>query len=85
MSGVYGGELDPMPMMEMFDRGVQLRMGQAHVKRWVDDILPLLLDDADPLGAGDLATHSLPLSEAPHGYEIFQKKQDDCIKVILQP
>jgi hypothetical protein len=64
-----------MPMMEMFDRGVQLRMGHAHVKRWVDDILPLALDDADPLGTKDLATHLLPLDEAPHGYEMLQKKQ----------
>ena len=85
ISGVYGGEADPMPMMEIFDRGAQLRMGQAHVRRWVDDILPLLHDDADPLGTEDLATHLLPLDEAPHGYEIFQKKQDACIKVLLQP
>ena len=47
--------------------------------------MPLLLDDADPLGAGDLATHSLPLAQAAHGYEIFQKKQDNCVKVILAP
>jgi threonine dehydrogenase-like Zn-dependent dehydrogenase len=85
ISGVYGGEADPMPMMEIFDRGAQLRMGQAHVKRWVDEIIPLLQDDADPLGTEDLATHLLPLDEAPHGYEIFQKKQDNCIKVLLQP
>jgi threonine dehydrogenase-like Zn-dependent dehydrogenase len=83
--GVYGGEIDPMPMMEMFDRGVQLRMGQAHVRRWVDEILPLLLGDADPLGTEDLATHVLPLEQAPHGYEIFQRKQDSCIKVLLTP
>jgi threonine dehydrogenase-like Zn-dependent dehydrogenase len=85
VSGVYGGELDPMPMMEMFDRGVQLRMGQAHVKRWIDDILPVLEQDGDPLGAEDFATHLLPLDEAPRGYEIFQKKQDNAIKVILSP
>jgi len=84
ISGVYGGEADPMPMMEMFDRGVQIRMGQCHVKRWVDDILPLLTDE-DPLAVSDLATHHLPLSEAPHGYEIFQKKEDACIKVVLSP
>ena len=42
LSGVYGGEIDPMPMMEMFDRGIQLRMGQCHVKRWIDDIMPLV-------------------------------------------
>ena len=85
ISGVYGGELDPMPMMEMFDRGLTLRMGQCHVKRWIDDILPLVTDDSDPLGTEDLATHVLPLEEAPHGYEIFQKKTDDCIKVVLNP
>ncbi|HET7570657.1 MAG TPA: zinc-dependent alcohol dehydrogenase [Gammaproteobacteria bacterium] len=83
--GVYGGQTDPMPMMQMFDKGIQIRMGQAHVKRWIPDIMPFLLDDADPLGAEDLATHKLPLAEAPHGYEIFQKKQDGCIKILLQP
>jgi threonine dehydrogenase-like Zn-dependent dehydrogenase len=85
ISGVYGGELDPMPMMEMFDQGLTLRMGQCHVKRWIDDILPLVIDDSDPLGTEDLATHVLPLDEAPHGYDIFQKKADDCIKVVLNP
>jgi len=85
LSGVYGGEIDPLPMMEMFDRGITLRMGQAHVKRWVDDILPLLADDADPLGVLDLTTHQVPLEEAPHMYEVFQKKQDDCVKVVLKP
>ena len=64
VSGVYGGEVDPLPMMEMFDRGIQLRMGQAHVRRWSDDILPLLLDDADPLGCAEFATHHLPLAQA---------------------
>jgi len=85
VSGVYGGEADPMPMMEMFDRGVQLRMGQCHVKRWIDEIMPLVLDETDPLGTSDLATHLLPLEQAPHGYEIFQAKQDACIKVLRNP
>jgi len=85
ISGVYGGEVDPMPMMEMFDRGITMRMGQCHVKRWIDDIMPAVLDDADPLGTRDMTTHHLPLEQAPHGYEIFQKKQDDCIKVVLNP
>jgi threonine dehydrogenase-like Zn-dependent dehydrogenase len=76
---------DPLPMMDLFDKGVQIRMGQAHVKRWVPEIMPLLLDDSDPLGAEDLATHHLPLDQAPHGYEIFQKKQDGAIKVVLHP
>ncbi|MBA2465974.1 MAG: glutathione-dependent formaldehyde dehydrogenase, partial [Nocardioidaceae bacterium] len=75
VSGVYGGEVDPMPMMEMFDRGITMRLGQCHVKRWIDDILPLVKDEGDPLGTLDLTTHHLPLDEAPHGYEIFQKKE----------
>jgi threonine dehydrogenase-like Zn-dependent dehydrogenase len=85
ISGVYGGELDPMPMMELFDRGAQVRMGQCHVKRWIDELLPHVEDPADPLGTEDLATHLVPLEDAPHMYEVFQKKQDDCVKVVLTP
>jgi threonine dehydrogenase-like Zn-dependent dehydrogenase len=85
VSGVYGGEVDPMPMMEMFDRGIQLRMGQAHVKRWIDDLMPMVADSSDPLGVQTFATHHLPLEQAPHGYEIFRNKADGCIKVVLQP
>jgi threonine dehydrogenase-like Zn-dependent dehydrogenase len=83
--GVYGGQANPLPMMDLFDRGVQIRMGQAHVKRWVDDIMPLLTSDEDPLGVEDLATHKLPLDQAPHAYEIFQKKEDGAIKCVLKP
>jgi len=83
--GVYGGMADPLPMLTMFDKGIKLRMGQAHVKRWIDDLMPLVTDESDPLGVADLATHLLPLEEAPRGYEIFQKKQDGAIKVLLQP
>ncbi|MFI6787517.1 zinc-dependent alcohol dehydrogenase [Nonomuraea sp. NPDC050383] len=83
--GVYGGMADPLPMLRLFDKGVTLRMGQAHVRRWIDDLMPLVTDDADPLGVMDLATHRLPLDQAPHAYEIFQKKQDGAIKVLLQP
>jgi len=85
ISGVYGGAMDPMPMMDLFDKQIQLRMGQANVRRWTDDILPLLLDDADPLGTADMATHHLPLAEGPAAYAMFQKKQDGCIKVVLRP
>jgi threonine dehydrogenase-like Zn-dependent dehydrogenase len=85
ISGVYGGEVDPMPMMEMFDRGVQMRMGQAHVKRWIDDLMPLVTDPADPLGTLQLATHHLPLEDAPRGYEMFRAKEDGCVKVVLHP
>ncbi len=85
LSGVYGGSADPMPRMDLFDKQIQLRMGQANVKRWIDDIMPLVEDDSDPLGVEDLATHKLPLDQAPHAYEMFQKKQDGAIKVLLQP
>ena len=85
LSGVYGGMVDPMPMMDLFDKQIQLRMGQANVKRWIDDVMPLVLDESDPLGVEDLATHTLPLDEAPHAYEIFQKKQDGAIKILLRP
>ncbi|HYH62200.1 MAG TPA: zinc-dependent alcohol dehydrogenase [Solirubrobacterales bacterium] len=85
ISGVYGGQLDPIPMMQIFDKGVSLNMGQAHVKRWIDDILPLVTDDDDPLGTEDFATHKLPLTEAPGAYETFQKKEDDAIKIVFEP
>ncbi len=83
--GVYGGAFDPLPMFELFDKGVQIRMGQAHVKRWVPEILPLLEKDEDVLGLDDFATHRLPLEDAPRAYAMFQAKQDGAIKVVLQP
>jgi threonine dehydrogenase-like Zn-dependent dehydrogenase len=84
LSGVYGGQTDPMPMLTMFDKQIQLRMGQANVRRWVDDIMPLLMD-GDPLGVDDFATNRIPLDDAPEAYEKFQKKQDGIVKVLLQP
>ncbi len=85
ISGVYGGAIDPLPMMQLFDKGLQIRMGQAHVKRWIDEIMPLVSDESDPLGTENFATHRLPLNEAPRAYEAFQKKQDGTFKVIFQP
>jgi S-(hydroxymethyl)glutathione dehydrogenase/alcohol dehydrogenase len=85
LSGVYGGQTDPMPMMTMFDKQIQLRMGQANVKRWVDDIMPLVTDDADPLGTEQFATHRVPLEEAAAAYETFQKKADGAIKFVFKP
>jgi threonine dehydrogenase-like Zn-dependent dehydrogenase len=82
--GVYGGAADPMNVMMMFDKQIQLRMGQANVKRWIPDIMPLLTAE-DPLGVEQFATHRLPLSEAPRAYEMFQKKQDGMVKVVLKP
>ena len=83
--GVYGGMADPLPMMVLFDKQIQLRMGQANVHRWVDDILPLLTGAGDPLGVDAFATHHLPLSEAPAAYAMFQKKEDGAVKVVLRP
>jgi threonine dehydrogenase-like Zn-dependent dehydrogenase len=85
ISGVYGGEVDPFPMMEVFDRGLQLRMGQCHVKRWIDDIMPVVLENDDPLGLEELATHRPHLEGAPEAYALFQKKKDGCLKVVLKP
>ncbi|HMM94949.1 alcohol dehydrogenase catalytic domain-containing protein [Phycicoccus sp.] len=84
LSGVYGGAADPLPMLTMFDKQVTLRMGQANVKRWVPDILPLLTDD-DPLGVDEFATHRLSIEEAPQAYETFQAKEDGMVKVVLSP
>jgi threonine dehydrogenase-like Zn-dependent dehydrogenase len=82
--GVYGGAADPLPMLTLFDKQVQLRMGQANVLRWVDEIMPLLLD-GDPLGVDRFASHHLPLDEGPTAYEKFQKKEDGFVKVVLRP
>ncbi len=84
VSGVYGGMTDPLPLLTMFDKQIQLRMGQANVHRWSDDILPLLTD-TDPLGVDTFATHHLPLSEAPDAYGMFQKKQDGAVKILFNP
>ncbi|MFD6994529.1 zinc-dependent alcohol dehydrogenase [Streptomyces sp. NPDC059943] len=84
LSGVYGGAVDPLPMLTMFDKQIQLRMGQANVKRWVDDILPLLTDE-DPLRVDTFATHRLSLEEGPQAYKTFQDKHDGMIKTLLVP
>ena len=84
LSGVYGGMADPMPMMKLFDKQIQLRMGQANVKRWIPDIMPFLNED-DPLGVDEFATHRLPLAEAAAAYEMFQKKDHGAVKIMLKP
>lgn len=83
--GVYGGNADPMPMLTMFDKQLQVRMGQANVRRWTDDILPLLLDDEDRLGVDEFATHRVALDDAPDAYAAFQEKRDGTVKVLIQP
>ena len=85
ISGVYGGMADPMPMMELFDKGVQMRMGQCHVRRWTDELYDLVSGAEDVLGLEDLATHRVPLEQAPEMYKTFNDKQDNCLKVVLTP
>lgn len=84
LSGVYGGGADPLPTLQLFDKQIQVRQGQANVKRWVEEIMPLLSDE-DPLGVETFATHHLPLAEAPSAYEHFQKKEEGMIKVVFNP
>ncbi len=84
LSGVYGGAMDPMPMLEMFDKQIALRMGQANVRAWTDDIIELLTEE-DPLGVEGFATHHLPLDEAPSAYAQFQAKQEGMVKVVFRP
>jgi threonine dehydrogenase-like Zn-dependent dehydrogenase len=84
ISGVYVGAIPLVPIGELFDRQLTVRMGQANVRRWTDAILPLL-EDGDPLGTDDFVTHRLPLERAPEAYRLFQHKQDGAIKVVLSP
>ncbi|WP_270888149.1 zinc-dependent alcohol dehydrogenase [Pedococcus sp. 5OH_020] len=85
VSGVYGGAADPMPMMEMFDKGLTIRMGQCHVRQWTDELLELVNGPEDVFGVESLATHHVPLEEAPEMYRLFQAKEDGCLKVVLTP
>lgn len=85
ISGVYGGAADPMPLMQMFDKGLTLRMGQCHVKRWTAELMEIVAQDEDVLGLENLATHRVPLDQAPAMYETFQQKHDGCIKVVMTP
>ena len=85
LSGVDGGAASPMPLIQMFDKQINVRMGQANVKRWIDDLMPLVTADDYPLGVESFATHHVPLDEAPRAYEIFQKKEDNAFKILLKP
>lgn len=85
ISGVYGGMADPLPMMTMFDKGLTLRMGQCHVKQWTEELLEIASATEDVLGLESLATHRVPLEEAPEMYRTFRDKDDGCLKVVLKP
>jgi threonine dehydrogenase-like Zn-dependent dehydrogenase len=84
ISGVYGGAADPIPMFQLFDKQIQVRMGQANVRAWTDELLGMLTDE-DSFGVDGFATHHLPLAEAPEAYRKFQKKEDGMVKVVFKP
>jgi threonine dehydrogenase-like Zn-dependent dehydrogenase len=79
-------QADPISMDTLFDKQIQLCIGQANVKRWSNDILELLKKRGeDAFGVDEFATHHLKLDEAPRAYDIFQKKEDGAVKIVLQP
>jgi threonine dehydrogenase-like Zn-dependent dehydrogenase len=81
--GVYGGVIDKFPMGAIVNRALTIKSGQTPVHRYLRPLLQRIeKGDIDP---SFIITHRLALSEAPHGYEIFRKKQDDCIKIVLKP
>jgi threonine dehydrogenase-like Zn-dependent dehydrogenase len=84
ISGVYGGAVDPMPLFQMFDKQVQLRMGQANVRAWSGELLDRLSEE-DVWGVESFATHHLPLGDAPDAYKKFQEKSEGYVKVVFQP
>ncbi|SMB96793.1 Alcohol dehydrogenase GroES domain protein [Hymenobacter roseosalivarius DSM 11622] len=81
--GVYGTPYDNFPVHQFFDKGITLRGGQAPAHKHIDKLLKYVVDGKVQLD--DIITHSLPLSEAAHGYDIFRNKKDNCVKVVLKP
>lgn len=81
--GVYGGPYNHFPLGEFFSRNITLRMGQCPVQRFVKPIMELI--KTGKFDATDIISHTLPLSAGEHAYSIFDKKIDNCIKVVLKP
>lgn len=82
--GVYAGQADPISIDTLFDKQIQVRMGQANAPHLTSEILPLLEND-NLFDVDNFATHHLPLTDAAHAYEIFQKKEDEAVKIVLKP
>jgi S-(hydroxymethyl)glutathione dehydrogenase / alcohol dehydrogenase len=81
--GVYGTPYDNFPVHRMFDKGLIIKQGQAPVLNYIDHLIDLVKNEKVVLD--DIITHTLPLSDASRGYEIFDKKEEDCVKVVLKP
>jgi threonine dehydrogenase-like Zn-dependent dehydrogenase len=81
--GVYAGFVDKFPMGSVMNRSLTIKAGQAHVHRYMRPLLQLIENgDIDP---SFVITHRMPLEDAPHAYDIFANKLDNCIKVVLKP
>lgn len=81
--GVYGISYDAFPLGQIFDKGIKMVFGQAPVQKYINELLQWVIERKIQLD--DIITHRLPITEAPHGYEIFSKKQDNCVKIVLKP
>ena len=81
--GVYGTPYDSFPLGQIFDKGITMRFGQAPVQKYIDELLTWV--EQRKIRLDDIITHRLPLAQAPHAYEIFNKKEDNCVKVVLKP
>jgi S-(hydroxymethyl)glutathione dehydrogenase / alcohol dehydrogenase len=81
--GVYGSTYDNFPIHRIFDKGLHLHFGQAPAQKYVDELFELVLNGKVVLN--DIISHRLPLTEASKAYDIFKKKEDDCVKVVLKP
>jgi len=81
--GVYGGYIDKFPMGAAMNKGLTIKTGQTFMKKYMNPLLDRIQNnEIDP---SFLITHPMRLEDAPHGYDIFRNKQDDCIKVVLKP
>lgn len=81
--GVYGVPYDNFPLGQIFDKGISLRFGQSTPQKDIDELLTWV--EQRKVQLDDIITHRLPLEEAPHAYDIFNKKEDGCVKVVLKP
>jgi threonine dehydrogenase-like Zn-dependent dehydrogenase len=81
--GVYGGFLDKIPMGAVVNKALTIKSGQTHVQKYMRPLLKRIENgEIDP---SFIVTHHLPLEEAPAGFDIFTKKEQDCIKIVLKP
>lgn len=81
--GVYGMPYDNFPVGQIFDKGIALRFGQAPAQKYIDELLTWV--EERKIRLDDIITHRLPLDQAPHAYDIFNTKEDNCVKVVLKP